>query len=313
MAHLRSAILFSLLACSAAQVGWASVASCASGTTLNNYIPGDIQTGCAAVDVSFTNFIANTNGGNTGSASTFTLSSNSTVGDTLNSTNGLGVADFTSPDWQNITGANGGLSTIGYVVEAHTGDTIGGYTYTNGTNGYVTPARDPWSISTITADLTPPHTSSTGPAGDTLVSLLEEFCLGSTAGGDTSSCPSSQAGFIHIIGQGDGSGSVILLTDSCMAPGGVVVGTCNGNGFAQTADLGVTFTIPGAGVQAISIFDDLSFADPTSGSITINDLYNGFGQQSVAPEPRMFPAVVGVAGLVLLQKFFRRRRARCIG
>src|ERR1700679_2055454 len=215
-----------LLGC--APLAWPGISSCTSGTTLDNYQPPSLDSGCAYVDNSFSNIAVNSQPNSLmGSASTITLTSNPTVGDTLTSTSGLGVAEFTSAAWTqtNSPAGSGHQSDIEYVAQANTGGTLGGYTYTNGVNGYVTPALDPWAISSITLDAS--NVTTTGPAVTTIVEVSEIFCLSSTTG--VSGCSTANSGQILTLLESNGTGGVDFITFECTAPGGTT--GCNQSAF----------------------------------------------------------------------------------
>jgi len=72
-----------------------AIGACTGGVTLSNYQPTDLQSGCAYVDKSFSNFAVNSGVGSTvGNAGHDHCHFEQRAGDALTSTSGLGVADF---------------------------------------------------------------------------------------------------------------------------------------------------------------------------------------------------------------------------
>jgi hypothetical protein len=284
-----------------ARLAWGAIGTCTGGVTLSNYQPTDLQSGCAYVDKSFSNFVVNSASGSTeGTPGTITLTSNSTLGDALTSTSGLGVADFTSPAWTQTNSLNGSenQTDLEYVVQAQTGGTVGGYTYTNGVNGYVTPGANPWAISSLTLDLS--NVTTSGPFEGATINMTEYFCLSSTAG-NAIACPSAQQGRMTTLLESSGTGGTVYITFNCVAPGGAVSGCDSDNFSINAAGNIITYTIPGAGTQAISIYDNIDLFAHTGSTITLNSLINDFGEESEVPEPSSLLLVgLGAAGLLLL-------------
>lgn len=285
-----------------APLAWPGINSCTSGTTLDNYLPTSIDSGCAYLDNSFSNFVVNSQPQSTlGTPGTITLTSNPTVGDTLTSTSGLGVAEFTSPAWalNNSTVGTENQTDLQYVVQANTGGTLGGYTYTNGTNGYVSPALSPWAISSITLDVS--NVTTVGPeTAEANIVVTEVFCLSSTAGAALT-CPAADEGRLETILQSNGTGGVFAITFECVAPGSTL-SNCNQSAFTVNADgTIITYTLPGAGVQAVSIYENLDLTAEDGTSLTLNGLFNDYGEESTVPETSSFLLVgLGAIGLALL-------------
>jgi hypothetical protein len=299
-------ILLALPLC--APFAWGAIGACTGGVTLSNYQPTDLQSGCAYVDKSFSNFAVNSGVGSTvGTPGTITVTSNSALGDALTSTSGLGVADFTSPAWTQTNSLNGSenQTDVDYVVQAYTGGTVGGYTYSNGVNGYVTPGANPWAISSLTLDLS--NVTTSGPFEGATINMTEYFCLSSTAG-NAITCPSAQQGRMTTLLESNGTGGTVYITFDCVAPGGVTSIGCDTNNFSADANGDViTYTIPGAGTQAISIYDNLDLFAHTGSTITLNSLINDFGEESEVPEPSsLLLTGLGAIGLLL---FLGGRRA----
>jgi hypothetical protein len=303
--------LITVAAAGLSHLSLGSVGTCTGGVTLNNYQPPDINTGCAYIDQSFTNVAVNAFQGTQGTPSNVTLTSSPGLGDFLTSTNGLGVADFASPIWAVTAGAsNAQVDTdIGYVVQAHTGGTIGGYGYTNGVNGYVDPAANPWMITSVTLDLGAAHTASVGAENSSFIVVREDICINDTTRSRTGACTTdtgaNSASIIMELGS-DGAGNFGPIAFVCWGLNGAG-NNCGHNGFSVAPSLrAITLTLPGNGVQVLSITENVNVFSSAGTSGTLIDLYNSFGTQSAVPEPSTF-ALVGVAIGGLL--WTRRRRA----
>jgi hypothetical protein len=303
--HSRQCLLALLLSGCAPAV-WPAIATCTTGTTLDNYQPAALDSGCAAVDKSFSNFVVNAQPDSAvGTPATITLTSNSTLGDILTPTGGLAVAEFTSPAFTQANTPNGQSeqTDISYVVQANTGGTLGGYTYTNGVNGYVSPAAGAWGISTITLDVS--RIVTTGAFGTSTFVGSEQFCLGTTAG--VVGCPTADYGLIEIILEADGAGGTDYITFECTAPGGTISAGCNQPSFsANNSGTIITFTLPGTGVEAVSVTDTFNLNAQSGGSITLDGLNNDFGEETVTPEPSSFL----LAGPVMFAMLLLQRKRR---
>jgi PEP-CTERM motif len=286
----------------AAPYAFATVGTCTGGVTLNNYQPPDINSGCTYIDQSFTNIAVNSSpiyNGINGTPSDITLTSSVGLGDFLTSTNGLGVADFTSPIWS-VSGVGSSIqreTDIGYVVQAHTGGSIGGYTYVNGVDGYVNPASQPWMITSVVLDLSASHVASTGPAFSAFIVIREDICLNDTTLSPTGVCTQdtgANSASILMIMASDGAGGFGPVTFSCWGLNGAG-NSCGAHGFVVSpGSTKITFNLPGKGVSLLSVTDDVVVNASAGSSATLIDLYNSFGTQSAVPEPSTF-ALVGVA------------------
>jgi hypothetical protein len=284
---------------------WASVSACTSPTALSTFLPPDIASGCAYVDNSFTNFAVNAVPQQSGNTSNISFVSNAAVGDTLTSTAGQGVADFSSPSWTTTDGTTQPITFLQFVVEANSGSTIGGYTYTNGVNGYVTPAAQPWAVTSVSFDLQGAATTSSGTPGGAFIFLTMDICLNDTTLSRTGSCtPEGGSDAVRIVFVAEnGASGLSPITGECIGPGSNISDCSAANGFTVSPnDLKITYTPPGGGVQALSIGENIAL---TSGagdsSLTVNNLINEFGEESETPEPASIALFAGgLAALALL-------------
>jgi len=291
-------------------LGRATVGACTTPAPLSSYsgATGTLRStsnGCTYIDKTFSNFqVSNA------TYASIDVQSTAALGDTLNGTTGtgLGVADFTS---SHFSVANGSADTtvayINYVTTAYTGGTVGGYTFTNGTNGYATPpAGTAWQVSSISLNLSSAEIGSIGTGPGDLIEIFEGFCIGNNTLSTTGSCASdgtgSNYGSIAIQANYTASGTTYFY--DCQAFGATFGSSdCNTGMFSVTATGIVTVTLPNP-TTTLSVFEWVDLDDQGGGRVTLNSLYNGFGEDAEAPEPSTF----GLLGSALAALGFLRRK-----
>jgi hypothetical protein len=283
---------------------WATVSACstaAGGAAISTYGAQATTNGCAYIDKSFTDF------GIAGTLGSTALNTNLTLaGSTLSGSSGTAFADFINPNWTVNSGGTG-TATVNYVVQSHqSGEVFNGYTFTNGSNGFVDPpAGDAWTINSIVADLSAGRVTSIGGNGPQDAAVLKEaFCLGDASLSTTGACAAaagSAYGFIQITNTAGG------YTYSCQGLGGVAVAGCNSGGFSVTG-IGVVSFALATHQSAISIFDTLTLNSHsgTGHVTTVSDFSNNFGESADSPEPSTFVLFGSALGFICMR--YRRRR-----
>lgn len=303
-----------------AHSSWAAIAACdtstPTGTAVSTSFSGSqsISNGCASLDKSLSNLSTIVSGSGVNTGNLLLL-----AGGTLNASGGNGT--FTG-EWQStaFTNSSGGtntkMTTFNYVVQAHTGDSLGGCTWSGSpacSPGYAAPsggfAGQTWAINSITADMSSGRIQDLGSNDANAIVLLVSFCLGNSNLATTGSCDQtngSSYGEIQITATRTAGGP--SYTYVCQGLGTSTTNGCTTSGFTINSAGNVSFGITNP-TTSISVFNTIWLnRQNLSGTVDLNSFLVSFGETAITPEPATF-GLIGAAlfGIGLLR---RKRHTR---
>jgi hypothetical protein len=274
-------------------VSWAANASCATKATLASYGTPGTAVGCYEVDQTFSNFLVTNGSAGTGSTTQTTSTDDITGSSTFSA--------VTTP-WT-VTSTFSGATAADWTITGSTGvNTEGTITYITNTSqaeftvptGYPTvTAGDHIAISSLSLTAS----ASTGTNTADTITITETFCIGSAT------CTTGATGNeITLTASYSGSGDT-TATYGCTAltDAGATCGSAT-----SATPITVTFA---SQVTTLNFSDNYDSVVHVATTDTLNDFFNTFNTDEVAPEPSTFLLLgAGLAGFGMLRLRAARRR-----
>jgi hypothetical protein len=274
-----------------ARYSWASINACdtSAATASFNGLAQNIANGCAVLDDSLSNL---TTSGALTTANLLLLAGGSS-GPSI----GSAIFDWRSPVWTDTTdGTKTTSTTFNYVAIAHTGDTLGGCSWSGNppcSPGYVTPnGANIWTFRSITLDLGGGEARITdlGTKPGNFISIRVGFCLSDSSLNITGVCSQgatsgAQYGFLQVTANQNGTFGYSCQGLASMA------GNCTSGPFTNPSSGIVSFLLPSAfsNSSAISVFTTVTLnRENYGGTVSLHDFQLTFGNDLEAPEPATF-------------------------